>query len=60
MLPKNVAVFVLQNYMIYLLQLFSSLLSSALFLYVLQKIPLQLSFALHVFASHTILVGLHV
>ena len=36
-LPKNVAVFVLQNYMIYLLQLFSPPLSFAI-LYVVQKI----------------------
>ena len=43
-LPKNVAVFVLQNYMIYLLQLFSSPLSSALFLYVLQKITFAIIF----------------
>ena len=54
-LPKNVAVFALQNYMIYLLQLFSPPSSFAI-LYVLQKSPLQLSFALHVFASHTILL----
>ena len=42
-LPKNVAVFVLQNYMIYLLQLFSPPLSFAI-LYVLQKIAFAIIF----------------
>ena len=42
-LPKNVAVFVLQNYMIYLLQLFSPPLSFAI-LYVVQKITFAIIF----------------
>ena len=42
-LPKNVVVFVLQNYMIYLLQLFSPPLSFAI-LYVLQKIAFAIIF----------------
>ena len=42
-LPKNVAVFVLQNYMIYLLQLFSPPLSFAI-LYAVQKITFAIIF----------------
>ena len=42
-LPKNVVVFVLQNYMIYLLQLFSPPLSFAI-LYVVQKITFAIIF----------------
>ena len=58
-LPKNVAVFVLQNYMIYLLQLFSPPLSFAI-LYVVQKItfPIIFCFTCVCLSYHPALISL--
>ena len=58
-LPKNVVVFVLQNYMIYLLQLFSPPLSFAI-LYVVQKItfPIIFCFTCVCLSYHPALISL--
>ena len=56
-LPKNVVVFVLQNYMIYLLHLFSPPLSFAI-LYVLKKIAFAIIFCFTCVCLHAAVISL--